>query len=72
MHLSGREAVYDFTNCSELGSGAPFEHLLFELVLSFSGGRWPAVALSPSYEAHALRARLLTRTNEEPNDYNRS
>jgi len=39
-HAPGREAAYDFTNCDELGvtiSGAPFEHLLFELVLGFSG-----------------------------------
>jgi transcriptional regulator with XRE-family HTH domain len=56
-HLPGREAAYDFTNCDELGvtiSGAPFEHLLFELVLSFSGWRWPTVALSESYEALLL------------------
>ena len=56
-HPPGREAAYDFTNCDELGvtiSGAPFEHLLFELVLSFSGWRWPTVALSESYEALLL------------------
>jgi hypothetical protein len=56
-HLPGREAAYDFTNCDELGvtiGGAPFEHLLFELVLSFSGWRWPTVALSESYEALLL------------------
>src|SRR6516225_6378994 len=56
-HPPGREAAYDFTNCDELGitiSGAPFEHLLFELALSFSGWRWPTVALSESYEALLL------------------
>jgi hypothetical protein len=56
-HLPGREAAYDFTNCDELGvtiGGAPFEHLLFELVLSFSGWRWATVASSESYEALLL------------------
>ncbi|MFZ1887780.1 MAG: IS21 family transposase [Candidatus Binataceae bacterium] len=55
-HPPGREAAYDFTNCDELGvtiCGAPFAHLLFELVLSFSGWRWPTVALSESFEALA-------------------
>jgi hypothetical protein len=56
-HLPGREAAYDFTNCDELGvtiCGAPFNHLLFELVLSFSGWRWPMVAMSESFEALVL------------------
>jgi hypothetical protein len=56
-HPPGREAAYDFTNCTELGitiCGAPFDHLLFELVLSFSGWRWPTVALSESFEALLL------------------
>jgi hypothetical protein len=56
-HRPGREAAYDFTNCDELGitiCGAPFDHLLFELALSFSGWRWPTVALSESYEALLL------------------
>ena len=55
-HPPGREAAYDFTNCDELGvtiGGEPFDHLLFELVLSFSGWRWPTVALSESFEALA-------------------
>jgi hypothetical protein len=42
-HLPGREGAYDFTNCDELGvtiCGTPFNHLLFELVLSVSG--WAA------------------------------
>jgi hypothetical protein len=56
-HPPGREAAYDFTNCEELGvtiGGARFDHLLFELALSFSGWRWPMVALSESFEALAL------------------
>jgi len=56
-HPPGREAAYDFTNCDELGvtiAGASFDHLLFELTLSFSGWRWPMVALSESFEALAL------------------
>jgi hypothetical protein len=56
-HPPGREAAYDFTNCDELGvtiCGTPFAHLLFELVLGFSGWRWPTVALSESYEALLL------------------
>ena len=56
-HPPGREAAYDFTNCDELGvtiSGAPFDHLLFELALGFSGWRWPTVTLSESYEALLL------------------
>ena len=56
-HPPGREAAYDFTNCDELGvtiGGMPFDHLLFELVFSFSGWRWPTVALSESYEALLL------------------
>jgi hypothetical protein len=56
-HRPGREAAYDFTNCDELGvtiCGTQFNHLLFELALSFSGWRWPTVALSESYEALLL------------------
>jgi hypothetical protein len=56
-HPPGREAAYDFTNCDELGvtiCGAPFNHLLFELALSFSGWRWPTLALSETFEALML------------------
>jgi hypothetical protein len=56
-HPPGREAAYDFTNCDELGvtiCSTPFDHLLFELALGFSGWRWPTVALSESYEALLL------------------
>src|SRR5260370_12817590 len=35
-------------------STVPFDHLLFELALSFSGWRWATVALSESFEALAL------------------
>jgi hypothetical protein len=57
QHPPGREAAYDFTDCNELGvtiGGEPFEHLLFELVLSSSGWRWPTVAMSENFEALAL------------------
>jgi hypothetical protein len=56
-HPPGREAAYDFTHCDELRvsiAGVPFNHLLFELALSFSGWRWPMVSLSESFEALAL------------------
>ena len=56
-HPPGREAAYDFTNCDELGvtiCGTPFNHLLFELALSFSGWRWPTVTLSETFEALLL------------------
>jgi hypothetical protein len=56
-HPPGREAAYDFTNCDELGvtiAGTPFDHLLFELALGFSGWRWATVTLSESYEALLL------------------
>lgn len=56
-HPPGREAAYDFTNCDELGvtiCGTPFNHLLFELALSFSGWRWPTVTLSESFEGLLL------------------
>jgi len=56
-HPPGREAAYDFTNCDELSvtiCSTPFDHLLFELALGFSGWRWPTVALSESYEALLL------------------
>jgi hypothetical protein len=46
------------SNCDELDAkvgGAPFDHhLLFEPALSFSGYRWPTVALSESFEVLAL------------------
>jgi hypothetical protein len=55
-HPPGREAAFDFTNCDDLGvtiGGEPFPHLLFELILSYSGWRWQMVAASESFEATA-------------------
>ena len=53
----GAKRLTTSPTATELGvtiTGAPFDHLLFELVLSFSGWRWPTVALSESFEALAL------------------
>ena len=50
----GREASVDFTDGRELGvtiAGAPFEHLWFEWVLSFSGWTYAELAPSESFEA---------------------
>jgi hypothetical protein len=50
----GREAAVDFTNCNELGvtvAGRAFPHLLFHLVLSFSGWTWVTLAFSETFEA---------------------
>jgi hypothetical protein len=54
VHPPGREAQVDFTHASELGvrvAGVAFPHLLFELVLSFSGWRWVCLAFGETYEA---------------------
>jgi hypothetical protein len=54
VHPPGREAQLDFTHGAELGvqiAGAPFEHLLFEFVLSFSGWRWVCLAYGETFEA---------------------
>src|SRR5215469_7719981 len=59
-HPPGREAAYDFTNCDELGvtiAGAPFNHLLFELALSFSGWRYRHAAVCAQWVA--LKQKLL-------------
>ena len=53
-HVAGREAAVDFTHCAELGvtiAGAPFPHLLFEFVLSFSKWLWAGIAFSETFEA---------------------
>jgi len=53
-HRPGREAQLDFTHGTELGvriAGAPFDHLLFEFVLSFSGWRWVCLAFGETFEA---------------------
>ena len=43
-HPPGREAQFDFTHGSALGvtvAGEPYPHLLFQLILSHSGWRYP-------------------------------
>jgi hypothetical protein len=52
--VPGREAQLDFTHAKSLGvtiAGEPFEHLLFELVLRFSGWRYAELAYGETYEA---------------------
>jgi hypothetical protein len=54
LHVPGREAAVDFTHCTELGItilGRVLRHLLFELVLSFSGWRSVSIAFGETYEA---------------------
>jgi hypothetical protein len=63
VHPPGREGAFDFTDGTELGvtiAGVPFVHLLFQLVLSFSGWRWACVAMSETFEAmlHGLQGAL--------------
>lgn len=53
-HEAGREGAFDFTDCNELGitiAGQVFEHLLFQLILSFSKWRWIGIAFSETFEA---------------------
>ena len=53
-HPPGREAQMDFTHCGELGvtiGGEPFEHLLFQFVLSHSGWRYAEVAYGETFTA---------------------
>jgi hypothetical protein len=53
-HRPGREAQLDFTHCTELGvtiNGALFVHLLFELILSYSGWRSVSLAFGETFEA---------------------
>lgn len=53
--VPGREAGVDFTDATDLGvtlAGAPFAHLWFEWVLSFS--RWTYIELAPSESFEAL------------------
>lgn len=52
--VPGREAAIDFTHAEELGvtiGGAPFPHLLFEFVLSYSGWTWTSLAFGETFEA---------------------
>ena len=54
VHRPGREAQFDFTHATELGvtiAGEVFEHLFFELVLSYSGWRYVALAFGETFEA---------------------
>ena len=56
-HVPGRECAFDFTHGKELEvtiRGELFDHLLFELVLSFSGWTWACVALSETFEALSM------------------
>jgi hypothetical protein len=60
VHPPGREAAFDFTDCTELGVtilGVLLVHLLFDFVLSFSKWRWACVAYSETFEAmvHGLQ-----------------
>ena len=54
VHEPGREAALDFTHASELDitvEGQPLRHLLFQLVLSYSGWTWASVAFGETFEA---------------------
>ena len=54
QHLPGREGCFYFTHAKELGvtiCREPFDHLLFEFVLSFSGWTWSGLAYSETFEA---------------------
>jgi len=56
-HVPGRECAFDFTHGKELGvtiRGELFDHLLFELVLSFSGWTWACLAFSETFEALSM------------------
>lgn len=63
VHEAGREGAFDFTDCDELGVtivGAPFAHLLFQLILSFAKWRFVCLAFSETFEAmvHGLQSAL--------------
>lgn len=54
VHPPGREAQFDFTHATELGvtiAGQVFEHLFFELLLSYSGWRYVGLAFGETFEA---------------------
>lgn len=54
VHPPGREAQFDFTDCTSLGVtilGQLLVHLWFELVLMFSGWRYAALAYGETFEA---------------------
>lgn len=53
-HVAGREAAVDFTHATDLRItilGKTLRHLLFQLVLSYSGWRWVSLAFGETYEA---------------------
>jgi hypothetical protein len=61
--VPGREGAFDFTHGTELGvtiAGQLFRHLLFQLVLVFSGWRWVDLAFGETFEAlvHGLQGAL--------------
>ena len=63
VHEAGREGAFDFTDCGELGvtiAGEKLEHLLFQLVLSFSKWRFVCLAFAETFEAmvHGLQSGL--------------
>jgi hypothetical protein len=62
-HVPGREAAFDFTHGAELEvtiAGELFVHLLFELVLTFSGWRSVCLAFGETFEAmlHGIQQAL--------------
>src|SRR5690606_16760808 len=53
-HVPGREAAFDFTDCSSLRvtiAGQFFAHLLFQFILSFSKWRSVSLAFGETFEA---------------------
>lgn len=53
-HPAGREGAFDFTHCTELGvtiAGELLVHLVFVLVLPFSGWGWTMLAFGETFEA---------------------
>jgi hypothetical protein len=54
VHPPGREAACDFTHATELGvtiAGRLLEHLLFQLILSYSKWRFVSLAYGETFEA---------------------
>jgi len=91
VHPPGREAACDFTHATGLGvtiAGRIFEHLLFQLILSFSKWRHVCLAYSETFEAlvagvqsalwalggvpHVLRSDNLSAATHELRDGGRS
>lgn len=57
QHVPGREGAFDFTCANALGvtiGGEQFDHLLFELALSYSGWFTASLAFAETFEALAL------------------